>query len=158
MDLSTQWNPVPKPIKKDKVKKPRSSIKPKRTKKKNIKGKQAQRNNFSPKVRKLRMKHSGGVCEYCESRKATELHHVKRKGFSGKGRGVFTNAMYLCWHCHHNIVHNPKDNSIEKKLMIEYEKTYGKYYYLDSKDIEQIHPDDIDKKALKRWEHYNKGE
>lgn len=132
MDLSQEWNPVPKPIKK-----------------KYVKG--AKRNDFPLSVRKQKKKDTKGICEYCQSKRANEMHHVIRRR---KGRGVYTNAIYLCWYCHTQIIH--KDRKIENKLVIEYEKTYGKYFFLDFKDIEAIPKNELDKKALRIWEVFNK--
>lgn len=146
------FHPVPKPPKQEKVNKPwsRSSIKPKRTKQKYVKSAQAQRNDFSPFVRKRKKADTQGICEYCNSRRGREMHHVVRRG---KGRGCYTNAMYLCFRCHHEIVH--ADRSIEDKLKLEYELTYGKYYFMDERDIEAIPQHERDKVALRKWEHFN---
>lgn len=44
---------------------------------------------------------SGGVCELCHSRPATQVHHAKTKGMGGSTR-VYTAEMLedLCLKCH----------------------------------------------------------
>lgn|GEM_PF-3205099 len=136
-------NPVPKPQFKPKAKK----------NKKSKRSPAAKRNDFPPGVRRRKKVDSQGVCELCNNARIEELHHVKRRN---PGRGVYSNAIYLCWHCHNEIVH--KDRHVEDGLRDKYEFNHGRYYYMDKKDIETLwrFRKEIDFESIKLWEKVNR--
>jgi predicted restriction endonuclease len=83
MDLSKEFHPAPKAEYKRKV--------PKR----------GDRSKFTGLVRQQVKEHFNHTCQMCGGH-GYHVHHVEPRG-SGKGRGVFTNALLLCASCHKKI-------------------------------------------------------
>lgn len=95
MNLATEFHPVPKPSKGAKVKKP---MKRRQTPK-------ARAKEFSPKVRRIVMERSGGLCELCQQRRIAHIHHCI---FRSQGGGSeLSNALGLCLPCH-TVVHSSR--------------------------------------------------
>lgn len=105
-------NPVPKPQHKRRV------------------AKRGDRNKFSKYVRDQVKDHFENTCQMCGG-KGHHVHHVQPKG-SGKGRGVFTNALLLCNGCHRKV-HD--DDSLLRYWKEEYRNKYGPLYFMDEEDI-----------------------
>lgn len=103
-------NPVPKPNHKRKA--------PKRS----------ARGKFSEKVRMAILDRDDGLCRVCK-RPAEEIHHVRFR--SQAGRGVFTNGLSVCHHCHNDI---HKDKEKADFWRNTFETLYGKDYYKDEWD------------------------
>jgi len=89
---------------------------------------QRKRNSFDRKTRNEALESTNGLCLMCNG-KATQIHHVKPRGRSG--RGVITNAMPVCNSCH-LIIH--KDNSVLDYWIDVYKKKYGNDFYKDRWD------------------------
>lgn len=49
---------------------------------------------------------SGGVCEFCMTTRATEMHHRKSRGVGGEWHPA--NILHLCSGCHAYITHHPE--------------------------------------------------
>ena len=92
--------------------------------------KQAERNSFSEKVRKEVDARSKGICEYCHCKRATQRHHVVPR--SRMGRGVYTNAIHMCYECH-KLPHNSEE--VMQELIEMYTQKYGKNFYKDEWDF-----------------------
>jgi len=103
-------SPVPKPVHRRRV------------------PKQAKRNEFSKKVRDQIIERDQGKCRNCGGI-GTEIHHVVFR--SQGGRGVFTNGLLVCHHCHRRI-HDHKILANKWKFLFEQE--YGPDYYKDKWD------------------------
>src|SRR5690625_1994481 len=90
--------------------------------------KQSVRNKFSKKVAKEIAERDGGICQICFS-KGTEIHHVKFK--SQGGRGVASNGILLCPHCH-RLAHQNYEvaESLRQRMIMR----YGPDYYKDRWD------------------------
>lgn len=92
--------------------------------------KRGDRNKFSKYVRDQVKEHFENTCQMCGG-KGHHVHHVQPKG-SGKGRGVFTNALLLCNTCHRKV-HD--DDSLLRYWKEECRKKYGPLYFMDEEDI-----------------------
>jgi hypothetical protein len=130
-----EYHPVPKPSHKRKA--------PKR----------GDRSKFSSKVREEVKKHFDNTCQMCGG-KGIHVHHVEPRG-SGKGRGVFTNALLLCNQCHKEVHADDKLLRHWKKV---YRKKYGPLYFMDADDLKmkyitkELHEED---KIVREWKQYN---
>lgn len=91
-----------------------------------------QRGQFDKKTRDAILERDNYSCRVC-SRPAQQIHHVLPKGFDSRGRGVFTNGLSLCSHCH-NEIH--ADNEKMKHWQRQFEIMYGKDYFRDRWDFE----------------------
>lgn len=60
--------------------------------------------DWSPAVRRLAEKRSGGICERCLEEEAVHLHHRKLRRH---GDHRIVNALHVCHECHHKIHHAP---------------------------------------------------
>lgn len=91
--------------------------------------KQSSRNNFNKSVRDAVYERDNGLCQMCMS-KGTEIHHVVFK--SRGGRGVATNGLTLCQHCHRKVHMNAEltDYWIEV-----YADRYGPGFWKDEYDL-----------------------
>lgn len=90
--------------------------------------KQADRNKFSDKVANEIIDRDDGLCQICFS-KGTEIHHIKFK--SQGGRGVASNGILLCSHCH-RLAHREFEvaESLRQRMIMR----YGPDYYKDRWD------------------------
>jgi len=104
------FNPVPKPKHKRRV------------------PKQAERNKFSKEVAKEIIERDNGLCQLCFS-KGTEIHHCKLK--SQSGRGVKSNGILLCQHCHRKA---HQEYEVAESLRQRMIMRYGPNYYKDKWD------------------------
>lgn len=89
------------------------------------------RNNFSEAVRKQIYERDEGTCQQCKYRRGEEVHHVRFK--SQGGRGVVTNGVLLCHHCH-TICH--RTYAMAEFWQKEFISRYGPDYYKDQWDLE----------------------
>lgn len=90
--------------------------------------KQSKRNDFSKKVRDRIIERDDGKCRNCGAI-GSEIHHVVFR--SQGGRGVYTNGLLVCHHCHRRI-HEYK--ILANKWVFLFEKEYGKDFYKDEWD------------------------
>lgn len=89
----------------------------------------ASRGKFSEKVTAEIIKHDGGLCVVCLA-EAVDIHHVKFK--SRGGRGVFTNGICLCRHCHDKAHSSAAETKRLENMMIN---KYGSDYFKDEHDL-----------------------
>src|SRR5699024_5481150 len=68
------------------------------------------------------------LCDICLAR-VNDIHHVKFK--SAGGRGVYTNGVCICRHCHDDAHNHDKVAKRLKDMMIA---RYGHDYYKDKWD------------------------
>ena len=125
-----EWNPVPKPQHKRRVRK------------------RGERSKFSKFVRDKVKEHFDHTCQECGG-KGIHLHHVKFR--SEGGRGVFTNALLLCNQCHKNI-HLDNERALYWKET--FKKKYGSLYFMDKEDLDykqRIQELQQEDKAVKEW-------
>lgn len=92
---------------------------------------QGQRGKFTPQTIQAIYSRSGGICEYCHSKKATDIHHVVSK--ARFGRNNFTNGIHICRDCH-NQAH--KNEEVMQDMIRIYEQKYGKNFYKDEWDLQ----------------------
>src|SRR5690625_1963787 len=91
--------------------------------------KQSVRNKFSKKVAQEIIDRDDGICQICFSMSGTEIHHIKFR--SQGGRGVATNGILLCPHCH-RLAH--KEWEVAESLRLRAKNKYGPDYYKDRRD------------------------
>lgn len=135
----------PKPVRKEKEKKPYNSLQSRKKERKPLpewkqhlfnhhesKPSKADRAEFTIAVVKAAIERSGGICEYCRQRPCTSTHHVVGRGRSG--RGVLSNAFRACGICHMEI-----EGSEDKKqeLISLYRQRYGDRFWFDERDWEE---------------------
>jgi hypothetical protein len=133
MDLS--FNPVPKPSHNRRVRK------------------RGDRSKFSKFVRDQVKEHFNHTCQMCRG-KGLHCHHVEPRG-SGKGRGVFTNALLLCNACHKKV---HADDSLLRYWKEVYRKKYGPLYFMDEDDLKMKYlADELREqdKEVREWKKHN---
>lgn len=146
------FNPVAKPVKKEKKVdtklKPYMKKRPKKAKReKNPLKKEIYKDRLIPlKQQRGRIttaeyneaaRQHGEFCFFCGSAHGLEMHHVMPKGFSRikSGRGVWRNLRLLCESCHkgENGVHSNIDKM--QSLQDEHERLYGPLFWCDMHDL-----------------------
>ncbi|NRD80306.1 HNH endonuclease [Bacillus sp. BRMEA1] len=135
IDLSNEFHPVPKTKHSRKAKK------------------RGDRSKFSKMVRDKVKEYYNYTCQMCGG-KGIHCHHVEPRG-SGKGRGVFTNAMLVCNSCHKKI---HADNSLLRHWKEVYRKKFGPLYFMDKEDLEfKYRADEIRQtdKEVQEWLRFN---
>jgi hypothetical protein len=111
------------------------------------------RSKFSKFVRDQVKEHFNHTCQMCGAH-GIHVHHVEPRG-SGKGRGVFTNALLLCNKCHKEV-HD--DDSLLRYWKKQFKKLYGPLYFMDADDLKmkyinkELRQED---KAVKEWKKHN---
>jgi hypothetical protein len=135
MGLTFDYNPAPKPVKKEKEK---PKFKPKRPKKKykkleTVKGRTIPpakvRGSISKKEYEKAIEAFGRVCVICND-PYIEMHHIQFR--SQQGRGQFRNLIPLC-KAHHGLAHTSRffaDGLREERI-----EKYGNYYWADKFDL-----------------------
>jgi HNH endonuclease len=129
-----EFNPVPKPQHKRRVKK------------------RGDRSKFSKMVRDAVKEHFNHQCAMC-SKRACHVHHVMPR--SRGGRNVFTNGLLLCNDCHKKV---HADNKLLKYWIDKFKEMYGKNFYKDREDlIREYHTEDLKEinGEVERWMKYN---
>jgi 5-methylcytosine-specific restriction endonuclease McrA len=138
MNLSHEFNPVPKPVtqRKDKQRRKGKAKIPKKRKKKNpqvYKGRKIpskkKRGEVSKREYNLMIENFGSVCVICGN-PYISAHHVKFR--SHEGRGKWRNLMPLCVRCHRRA-HD--DKKFADWLRQEREKRFGPWYWADEYDL-----------------------
>lgn len=104
---------------------------PKPSKHIRIKPKLKDRCNFSPGVRKEIKVRDNGICQECESNFGDSIHHVVPRGRDGRGKGVYTNGLLVCFSCHTKIHNDPK---LLQKWQEIFEQRYGPEHWKDEWD------------------------
>jgi len=97
---------------------------------KRSKPKRGKRGEFSKGVRQQIYERDAGVCQIC-AMQGEEIHHSFFK--SQGGRGVYTNGILLCRHCH-TMAHKHFD--VAENLRERMRNRYGDQYYMDEYDKE----------------------
>ncbi|MGG3893153.1 HNH endonuclease [Geobacillus stearothermophilus] len=142
MNLSHEFHPAPKPAKarKDKPKPLVREKKPKKRKKKlevykgrTIPSKKT-RGKISKKDYMKAIEVYGPYCAECGS-PYIEMHHVKPKGLSAGGRGVWRNLVPLCPEHHRGKTGVHQSKELMEKYQRRHEALYGQYYYCDKYDL-----------------------
>lgn len=96
----------------------------------------AKRKRIDPKLVKKVQERSGGTCEICGCRPATEIHHI----FFGRGLRklveILDCLLHLCWECHRGNGAGQKgihfNKELDNKLKAEsQQKLLNKGYNLD---------------------------
>lgn len=137
MNLSREFNPVPKPTK-QRREKPKPKIREKRPKKRKaklevFKGRtipmQKVRGQISKKEYERTIEAFGSTCAICGN-PLIELHHIKFR--SQGGRGKWRNLIPLCKE-HHMKAHS--DRQFAEWLRAEREKRFGEWYWADKYDL-----------------------
>lgn len=59
---------------------------------------------------------SGGVCEYCRSARAQEMHHRKSRGVGGRWSPA--NILHLCSRCHHRFTNEARVEGYERGVLL----------------------------------------
>jgi len=92
--------------------------------------KQSARNRFTKEVAEQIIERDNNLCQLCFSLGA-EIHHVKFK--SQGGRGVVSNGLLLCPHCH-RLAHQEYEvaESLRQRMIMR----YGSDYYKDRWDLD----------------------
>lgn len=115
--------------------------------------KRGDRSKFTKMVRDAVKEHFNNHCQMCFG-KGIHIHHVYPKG-SGKGRGVFTNALLLCNNCH-RLVHD--DETLLRHWKNIYRKKYGPLYFMDEDDLkmkyltQELNEED---RKVREWKKHN---
>lgn len=91
--------------------------------------KKSERGNFSKEIRERVHEKSNGICQQCKSNPGEEVHHVMFR--SRSGRGVETNALFLCHMCHSHV---HADNELAEYWINVYTDRYGPRFYKDEYD------------------------
>jgi len=142
IDFSKEFNPVPKVTKqrKDKPRRKGKAKIPKKRKKKlevykgrTIPSKKT-RGKISKKDYEKAIEVYGPYCAECGS-PYIEMHHVKPKGFSNDGRGVWRNLVPLCPEHHKGKTGVHQNRELMEKYQKRHEELYGPYYYCDKWDL-----------------------
>lgn len=115
MNLANEFNPVARPDHKRRI------------------PTQKQRNDFSETVRKKIKKRDKNKCKVCHNPNAYQIHHVKPKGGSVSGRGVYQNGMLICDYCHERM-HDKNKPYLLLQWQEIYEQRYGPDYFRDEWD------------------------
>jgi len=136
LNLSNEWNPVPKPVKKDKQRRNGKAKIPKKRKKKKLevyKGRTIPsaktRGQISKREYERMVEEFGSVCIVCCS-PYIEAHHIRFR--SQGGRGKWRNLAPLCKK-HHMKAHS--DRKFADWLREEREKRFGSWYWADEYDL-----------------------
>lgn len=94
------------------------------------KPKRGKRGEFSKDTRNAIYERDGGLCQVCMMQ-GEEIHHTFFK--SQGGRGVYTNGILLCRHCH-TMAHRHYD--LAEELRSRMQQRYGDDYFMDEYDKE----------------------
>ena len=136
LNLSNEWNPVPKPVRKDKPRRKGKAKVPKKRKKKKLevyKGRTIPsaktRGQISKREYERMVEEFGSVCIVCCS-PYIEAHHIRFR--SQGGRGKWRNLAPLCKK-HHMKAHS--DRKFADWLREEREKRFGSWYWADEYDL-----------------------
>jgi 5-methylcytosine-specific restriction endonuclease McrA len=136
LNLSNEWNPVPKPVRKDKPRRKGKSKIPKKRKKKKLqvyKGRvipsKKKRGEVSKREYNRMIEEFGSVCIICGN-PYIDVHHVKFR--SHGGRGKWRNLAPLCRVCHERL---HRDRKFADWLREEREKRFGPWYWADQYDL-----------------------
>lgn len=114
--------------------------------------KRGDRGKFSKMVRdeiKAKYNHQCAVCY----QRGHHIHHVMPK--SRGGRNVITNGLLLCNACHKEI---HAEYKLLEHWIRQFSDMYGKHFYNDRDDLEQIYQTEIYKKsnkAVQKWLEHN---
>ncbi|GEO26277.1 hypothetical protein AAC03nite_20620 [Alicyclobacillus acidoterrestris] len=90
MNLSTEYHPVPKPSKSEKVKRPMKKRRSKRARDK----------EFPKEVKQAVWERSGGLCERCKCRRLMHFHHCHFRSEGSACTNDISNCLGLCDRCH----------------------------------------------------------
>lgn len=142
MNLSHEFHPAPKPAKQRKDNpKPKFKVKKPRKKKKKMevyKGRtipaKKTRGKISKKDYMKAIEAYGPYCAECQS-PYIEMHHVKPKGLSAGGRGVWRNLVPLCPEHHRGKTGVHQSKELMEKHQRRHEELYGPYYHCDKYDL-----------------------
>jgi hypothetical protein len=123
--------------------------------KEKYKTKKQKRNGIPKKLVAEVHKRSGGICEYCHSRKATEYpHHLNERGMGGgRGLDILINMLDVCGICHN---HDDLEflNWCDKELEQRIEEEFRGYDGFAIKSIAQrlgMSEDDVISQQMKKF-------
>ncbi|UYL94218.1 HNH endonuclease [Geobacillus phage vB_GthS_PT9.1] len=138
MNLSNEFHPAPKPVSKPR-RKGKAKIPKKRKKKLEVyKGRtipsKKTRGKISKKDYEKAIEVYGPYCAECGS-PYIEMHHVKPKGFSTGGRGVWRNLVPLCPEHHRGKTGVHQNRELMEKYQKRHKQLYGEHYYRDKYDL-----------------------
>lgn len=103
-------------------------------------------------MKKIIKNRSKGICEYCFSRKATEIHHIKLR--SRLGLDYPQNLIHLCTQCHvkmHRTVNLQNELLAQLKKELENILTHETYTISEIKELLDISIDDITHAIYKNY-------
>jgi hypothetical protein len=149
------FNPVAKPVKKEKKVdtklKPYMKKRPKKAKREKNPLKKEIYNGRSIPLKQQRgrittaeyneaARRHGEHCFFCGATTNLECHHVMPKGYSRikSGRGKFRNLRFLCNECHTGTDGVHKNAEKMKILQDEHERLYSNFYWCDEFDLFQM--------------------
>lgn len=91
--------------------------------------KKSDRGKFDKKTTAMIIERDQGICQNCLNT-GSEIHHVMYK--SRSGRGVFTNGLTLCQHCHRKV----HESAVLTDYWINvFADRYGSDFYKDIHDV-----------------------